>query len=134
MSDTLSPFDFVKEIQVTKRDLMVDSVAEKAYAPFVVNRALSYELDSLMAANAMNQRHHADKKYQFHFLLRIIRSQKRGFHKWPKPIKNEDLEAIKTLFACSHRKALEALRILTPEQIASIREITTEGGVTRKHK
>jgi len=130
----MSPFEFVKEIQSGKRDLMADPQSEKDYVPFVVNKALSYELDCLMEANAMNSRHHLDKKLQFGYLLKIIRARKRPFHKWVKKIENEDLEPIKLLWECSNIKALEILRILTPEQLNEVKRITDKGGVTKKPK
>lgn len=130
----MSPFDFVKEIQTGKRDLMTDPQSEKDYVPFVVNKALSYELDCIMEANAMNSRHHLDKKLQFGYLRGIVRARKRPFHKWVKKIENEDLEPIKKFWECSNNKALEILRILTPEQLEAVKKITDIGGVTKKHK
>jgi hypothetical protein len=130
----MSPFDFVKEIQTGKRDLMADPQSEKDYVPFVVNRALSYELDCVMEANAMNSRHHLDKKMQFGYLLRIVRARKRPFHKWAKKDVNESIDAVKKLWEFSDRKALDALRILTPEQIEQVKRITDMGGLTKKPK
>lgn len=124
----MNPFDFVKEIQTGKHDLMVDPQSEKDYVPFVVNKALSYELDCVMPANEMNQRHHLDKKLQFTYLLNIVRTRKRPFHKWIKPETSDAIESIKILFECSDRKAHEALRILTKEQVEHIQQITHKGG------
>lgn len=130
----MSPFDFVKAVQSTKQNLMADPQSEKDYVPFVVNKALSYELDCLMEANAMNSRHHLDKKLQFSYLFHMIRSRKRPFHKWVKKIDNDDLGCIKQLWECSDRKSLEILRILTPEQLEAVKKITDMGGLTKKHK
>jgi hypothetical protein len=129
-----SPFDFVKEIQAGKRDLMADPQSEKDYVPFVVNKALSYELDCLMEANAMNSRHHLDKKLQFGYLRHIIRARKRPFHKWIKKETNENIACVKLLWECSERKALEILRVLTPEQLLEVKRVTDPGGVAKKHK
>ena len=57
-----SPFDFVKEIQVGKHDLMTDPQSEKDYVAFIINKTLSYEMDCLLHANEMNRRHHLDRK------------------------------------------------------------------------
>jgi len=38
----MSPFDYLNAINTTKKDIMVDDVAEKAYTSFMVNRGLSY--------------------------------------------------------------------------------------------
>lgn len=128
MSPKLSPFDFVKELQHTKRNLMSDPENETFYAPFIVNKTLSYELDTISFANEMNRRHHLDKKMQHDYLMGTIRSRRRGFHKWAKPVENQVLEAVKEVWECSDRKATEILRILTPDQLVGVMEITNKGG------
>ena len=130
----MSPFDFVKEIQVGKHDLMTDPQSEKDYVPFIINKTLSYEMDCLLFANEINRRHHLDKKMQYHYLLATIRSRRRGFHKWSKPVENDALEAVKTYWHCSDRKAMEALRILNPTQIEALMQLTNHGGRIGKGK
>lgn len=130
----MSPFDFVKEIQLGKRDLMVDPLAEKDYIPFIINKTLSYELDTLLCTNEVNRRHHLDKKMQYHYLLHTIRSRRRGFHKWSKPVENDALEAVKEVWECSDRKGMEILRILSTSQIEEIMQITLKGGRVGKAK
>lgn len=125
----MNPFDFVKQIQTGKQDLMVDAQAEKEYVAFVVNRALSYELDCILQANEMNRRHHLDRKLQFGYLINTIRARKRPFHKWAKHETSEAIDAIKLFFDFSDRKAHEALRILTTEQIDQIKSKTSKGGL-----
>ena len=66
-----TPFDYVKAISYTKEDMIVDDITEKDYNPFIVNRALSMGIDTVLQANEMNQRHHLSKKLQFDFLLNI---------------------------------------------------------------
>lgn len=130
----MNPFDFVRQIQSGKQDLMTDPQSEKEYVPFVVNKALSYELDCLAYANEMNQRHHLDRKLQFHYLLNIVRNRKRPFHKWSKPEANEELQSIKLLFECSDRKAAEILHTLTTEQMALVKQATELGGRESKKR
>lgn len=124
----MNPFDYVKEIQAGKRDIMIDAESEKDYVPFVVNRGLSYEMDCVLYANEMNRRHHLDKKLQFHYLLNTVRARKRPFHKWIKPETSDAMDAIKLIFDCSDRKAREALRILSTEQVESLKLLTQKGG------
>lgn len=130
----MSPFDFVKEIQSTKRDLMVDPQSEKDYAAFIINKTLSYELDTLLGANEMNRRHHLDRKLQYHYLLHTIRARRRGFHKWSKPGENDALEAVKEVWECSDRKATEILRILSPTQIEEVMSLINKGGLIGKSR
>jgi len=127
----MSPFDYVNSILQNKKDLMVDEATEKEYAPFLVNRSLSYHKDCIMYANEMNQRHLIDKKLQYHFLLNTVRSQKRPFAKWAKPVKSDDLECIKQIYNFSDTKAREALRILSDEQIQELKEKTDIGGLRK---
>lgn len=127
----MNPFDYVNSILQNKKDLMVDEGTEKEYTPFLVNRSLSYHKDCIMYANEMNQRHLIDKKLQYHFLLNTVRSQKRPFAKWAKPVKSDDLECIKQIYNFSDAKAREALRLLSDEQIQELKEKTDIGGLRK---
>lgn len=135
MSEKLSPFDFVKEIQHGKRSLFaLDPENEKSYVPFLTNKALSYEQDTILYANEMNKRHHLDKRMQHDYLLNIVRARRRGFHKWLKPVENEALEAVKIYWEVSTPKALEILRILSATQVEAVMRLTDKGGRVGKGK
>ena len=46
----MTPFDFLNEINQGKKDLMADDIdqqVEKQYNPFIINRGLSYFLDTI---------------------------------------------------------------------------------------
>jgi len=124
---SLSPFDFLNTINTTKKDIMVDDIAEGDYVSFVVNRSLSYFPDTVALANVVNQYHHMDNKLQYHFLINTIRKRKR-FSKWIKPEKESDIEAIKEYYGYSNEKARQALSLLSPEQITIIKEKVNKGG------
>ena len=126
-----NPFDYVKAILRSKKQLIVDEITERNYNPFLVNRGLSYHKDCILYANEMNRRHFLDKKLQFAFLINTIRSQKRPFAKWLKSEKSDDLECIKTVFGFSDAKAREALRLLSKDQIQQLKEKTQTGGLTK---
>jgi len=128
---SISPFDFLNTINSSKKDIMVDDLAEKAYAPFVINRTLSYFPDTVGIANEMNRYHHIDKKLQYHFLINIVRKRKR-FSKWAKAQKDSDIDAVKTYYGYSNEKARQALTLLSPEQIQIIIEKVSKGGKRRK--
>jgi|TARA_R110000868_G_scaffold3864_12_gene23789 hypothetical protein len=127
----MSPFDYVNEILYGKKKLIVDESTEKSYAPFLVNRSLSYHKDCVLYANEMNRLYHLDNKLQNDFLLNIVRSQKRPFAKWVKAEKSEDLECVKQIFGFSDSKAREALRLLNKEQIQKLKEHTEIGGLRK---
>lgn len=127
----MNPFDYVNDILKDKKNLIVDELTEKDYQPFLVNRSLSYHMDCIIYANEMNRRHHLDKKLQNDFLINTIRSRKRPFAKWIKPVKSEDLECIKTYYGFSESKAREALNLLSDEQVKQIKEKTDIGGLRK---
>ena len=73
----MNPFEYTNAINYTKKDIMVDDVAEKAYSSYMINRQLSYFPDTVLAANEMNRNHHLDNRLQFDFFINIIRKKKR---------------------------------------------------------
>lgn len=124
---SLSPFDYTNAINFTKEDIMVDDVAEKQYAPYMVNRSLSYFPDTVALANEMNRYHHLDNRLQFDFLINIVRKRKR-FSKWAKAQTESDIDAVKEYYGYSNEKARQALTLLSPEQIKIIKIKVSKGG------
>lgn len=124
-------FDYVNQILYGKKNLIVDEESEKEYVPFLVNRALSYHYDTVLFANEMNRRHFLDKKLQNDFFINTVRSQKRPHVKWAKATKDDSLQYIKKAYGFSDSKALDALRLLTEEQIQELKEKTDIGGLRK---
>jgi len=124
----ISPFDFINAITYNKNDLMVDDWAEKQYAPYIVNKGLSYGADTVIQANEMNSRPHLDKKLQFQFLINNIRPKKR-FNKWIKADKIESIEVIKQYYGYSTDKARQVLPLLNQSQIDLIEQKLEKGGI-----
>jgi hypothetical protein len=124
-------FDYVNEILQGKKNLMVTAEDEKGYIPFLVNRALSYHYDCVLFSNEMNRRHFLDKKLQHDFFINTIRSKKRPYVKWGKSEKEDDLEYIKKSYGFSDSKAIEALRLLSKEDILKLKEQTDIGGLRK---
>jgi hypothetical protein len=123
----MNPFEYLNAINDTKKDIMVDDIAEKGYSSFMVNRGLSYFNDTVLFANEMNRNHHLDNRLQFDFLINIIRKRKR-FSKWMKPEVVSDVEVVKEYYGYSNEKARQALTLLTPEQITMIKKKAFKGG------
>jgi len=122
----MTPFDFVNLVLHTKKP--DDELDFKDYAPFIVNRSLSYHIDCVLYANDMNLWPSTDKDMQYQYLLNSIRPMKRKFAPWQKSKNDENIDCVKTYFGYSNQKAKEALRILTDEQIAEIKRKTDKGG------
>jgi hypothetical protein len=128
----MNPFDFVNSINLTKNDLMTgtenDELAEKGYAPYLVNKALSYFPDTLLYANEVNRLAHVDNKLQYQYLLNSIRAQKR-YSKWAKKEDSDDLEVVKEYYGYSNEKAYQALSILSKDQLNHIKKQLEQGGI-----
>ena len=123
----MNPFEYLNAINVTKKDIMVDDVAEKGYNSFMVNRGLSYFSDTILYANEMNKCHHIDERLQFDFLINIIRKKKR-WSKWIKASEVDNLELIKEYYGYSNEKAKSALSLMSNEQIEQLKMRIYKGG------
>ena len=123
----MNPFEYCNAINYTKKDIMIDDIAEKAYSPYMVNRQLSYFPDTVLAANEMNRNHHIDNRLQFDFFINIVRKRKR-FSKWYKPETVSDLEAVKKYYGYSNEKARQVLTLLNTDQINELKRKVTTGG------
>jgi len=123
----LNHFDYLNSINLTKQDIMVDDICEKAYNSFMVNRGLSYFPDTVVIANEMNKHHQIDNKLQYHFFINMIRKRKR-FSKWAKANKESDIDAVKEYYGYSNEKARQALTLLSPDQITIIKNKVSKGG------
>ena len=123
--------EIIPSILQTKKSVINDDIDQKDYAPFLVNRALSYHMDCVLYANEMNIHNQLDKDMQYQYLLNTVRPMKRKFQPWQKSEADKNIECVKVFFGYSNQKAKEALQILTDEQIAEIKRRTDKGGVTK---
>jgi hypothetical protein len=123
----MNPFEYVNAINMTKKNIMVDDIAEKQYVPYMTNRSLSYFNDTVLIANEMNINHHLDNRLQFDFFINIIRKRKR-FSKWFKPESQSDVEVVKAYYGYSNEKARQVLPLLTKEQLEVLKKKVDKGG------
>ena len=123
----VNPFEYVNAINMTKQDIMIDDIAEKAYNPFIVNRSLSYFRDTVLMANEINMNAHLDNRLQFDFYINIVRKKKR-FSKFMKPETVSDVEVVKEYYGYSNEKAKSALTLLTSDQINELKKKVYKGG------
>ena len=102
---------------------------EDTYPTFLVNRALSYHLDTVMVAVAMNQYPTIDKRMHYDFVRAMVRKTKRRYQKWSRKDETDaNLKAVKTFYKLSDEKAAVAVRVLTTKQLAEIIEQVDLGG------
>ena len=116
--------DWLNSVNFTKEDLSEDI---KSYPPYIINRCLSGHIDCVMYANEMNMHHQLDKDMQYSFYLNTLRKRKR-FSPWLRKDKVTDLECVKQYYGYSNEKALQALKILTKEQLTFIKQRLDIGG------
>ena len=126
MSKT-NPFDFVKSVSSTKKDIMVDDIEEKSYAPFLTNKALSYHQDAILFTNEMNCRHGLDHRLQYVFFLNTLRKRQR-FSKWEKPYISKKLDVVKEYYQISTREAQEYVNLLSDKQLRELKNRMNIGG------
>ena len=126
----MTPFDYLKAINETKEDVMLTTQDEKKYSSFIVNRGLSFFMDTIFQVNEMNGKHYLDSRLQFSYLLNSIRMKKR-YSKWLKPEKLHDLDVVKEYYGFSNEKAKNALEILSVDQLEQIKQKLDIGGVEK---
>ena len=113
-------FDIVKAIR-SKQNVYEWDAISKEYTPFIVNKALSFDMQSIMLANEMNKTHiNPEWAYQF-YVGAVTRTTK--FSPWikqAKPIPEATLKAVAEYYQCSIPKAIDACKVLNENQLEVI--------------
>ena len=123
--------DWLNSINNTKDNLVSnDPNVIKSYPPYIVNRCLSSHIDAILFANEMNMNHHLDKDLQYSFYLNSLRKKKR-FSPWLRKDKVNDLDIVKQYYNYSNDKAMQALKILSREQLDFIKQRLDTGGTKK---
>lgn len=123
----ISPFDYIKSITNTKKDLMEDnSDNEKLYKPFLINRGLGYFVDTVLFANEMNLYPDIPVKSQYYYYLAAIRKGNR-YAKWEKHKKDEDQELVQMVYNARPEVAKQYLKLLSKEDIKKLYALTDTG-------
>jgi hypothetical protein len=120
--------DWLNSIYDNKKDLLKeDPELSKKYPNFVINRILSGNIDTVLFANELNERFTMDKDMQYKYLLYAIPKRKR-FSQYLKKNEFEYLNLVKTYYGYNNEKALEALKLLSKEQLEFIKQKLNIGG------
>ena len=122
--------DYLNSINLNKNNLMdedSDPAWKLKYPAYIINKCMSHHMDTVMYANEMNQYSFLDSKMQYDFYIHIVRP-KRRFSPWGKKKKIDDLDLVKRYYGYSTDKAIQALRILSPNQIDYIKDKLNKGG------
>jgi len=127
----MGPFDVIKNISEKKIDSTTEEDFDSAYIPFLINRGLSFFVDTLFYVNDMNLNSHLTKKQQHDYLFHSIKPKKR-YAKWPKKAsEDENLELVKQYFGYNNEKAKAACHLLNETQIIKIKETFIKGGIVK---
>jgi hypothetical protein len=125
---TIELKNWLNSINHTKENLIKENPdLIKEYVPFIINKCLSGQIDTILFANEMNINHHLNKDMQYSFYLNSLRKRKR-YSPWIRKDKVVDLECIKQYYGYSNEKAFQSLKILSKEQIAFIKKQLETGG------
>ena len=108
-----------------------DVDAEKKYPAYVVNRCLSSFMDTILLSNEMNRNSHLPKRLQYDFLINSVKPRKR-FSPWARKDSIEYLDIVKEYYGYNDDKALQALRILTKDDLDTIAHLLRKGGNERR--
>ena len=120
--------DWLNSINFNKNNLIEeDPSIIKDYPPYIINRCLSGNLDSILFVNEMNRYSFLDKDIQYNFYLNTLRKKKR-FSPWLRKEKVTDLQCVKQYYGYSNEKASQALKILSRQQLDYIKQRLETGG------
>tara|TARA_B100001109_G_scaffold238433_1_gene220209 strand:+ start:41 stop:436 length:396 start_codon:yes stop_codon:yes gene_type:complete len=120
--------DYLYSINQSKKNILDDDPdAARKYPAYVVNRCLSSFTDTVLYANEMNRNSHLPPKMQYDFFINSVKPRKR-FSPWARKDSIDYLDVVKEYYGYNDDKALQALRILTKDQLDNISYLLRKGG------
>ena len=120
--------DYLYSINQSKKNILDDDKqAANKYPAYVVNRCLSSFTDTVLYSNEMNKNSHLPPKMQYDFLINSVKPRKR-FSPWARKDSIDYLDVVKEYYGYNDDKALQALRILTKDQLDKITYLLRKGG------
>lgn len=120
-------FDYVANINKSKEDIWdVNSPSE--YNQVMVNKAMSFHIETIHHAEIMNRSRLSDKMHYDFLRLAIPNSNKRYTGKWEKQSQDEEIELIQEAFNCNYIHAAQYRNILNNSEISEIRKVLYKGG------
>ena len=124
--------DYLYSINQSKKNILDDDPdAARKYPAYVVNRCLSSFTDTVLYANEMNKNSHLPPKMQYDFFINSVKPRKR-FSPWARKDSIDYLDVVKEYYGYNDDKALQALRILTKDQLDKIAHLLRKGGNERR--
>ena len=120
--------DYLYSINQSKKNILDDDPdAVRKYPAYVVNRCLSSFTDTVLYDNDMNKNSHLPPKMQYDFFINSVKPRKR-FSPWARKDSIDYLDIVKEYYGYNDDKALQALRVLTKDQLDIIKKSLSKGG------
>lgn len=134
----ISPFDFVNSISTERTSMWNDGTytqdeLNSSYNSWVINMAMANNNDTIFYSNELNMRSDISSHMQYDYLFNSVRKYKR-YGKWNKRSLPDNIELIKTYYNYNTEKSIEALKLLTDDQIDAIKASYYTGGAGSKRK
>lgn len=125
--ENMNPFELTKTFDTQE---YADDIS--GYAPYVINKKMSFSADTFKMASEMNINYGLDNRLQYDFYFYSIRPRKnRPFKRWLKTVKDENLDLIMRYFGYNRQKAKQVIKILSSTQLKEIeKELLIKGGGT----
>ena len=121
-------FDIVNDLSQHKKNLSNDIEFDKAYVPWIINKAFSNYYDTILYANEINTYGMQDKELQHDYYFYSIKPKKR-WSKWNKKVNLENIELIQKFYNVNINKAKEIAAILSDEDFEMLKKKNNKGGI-----
>lgn len=123
-------FDWLSDLNQAKKYLFNDQT-HTDFVPFIINRGMSQNVETVMIANEMNKHSHCTKEMVHDFYYYILTKKKR-FGKWAKQSTDNKvaLDLLMRHYAINRKRAIEYLELMTSKDIETIKLLYETGGRT----
>lgn len=121
-------YDWSYENSILQTKKYAEPNEKEQYSKYRTNTVLSNYVDTVLYANEMNMFPFISDKMHYDYLFNSIRAKKR-FFKRKKHINHSNINIISEYYKYNRKKSLEAYKILTEEQIKTIKEKLEKGGI-----
>lgn len=121
-------YDWSYENSILQTKKYVEPNEKEQYSKFRTNTILSNHVDTVLYANEMNMYPYINDKMHYDYMFNSIRPKKR-FFKRKKQVNHQNVSLVSEYYKYNRKKALEAMQILTNEQLETIKEKLEKGGI-----
>lgn len=121
-------FDFVNDLSSTK-SYIYNEDTNGVYNQFMINRAFSQHLDTILLASEMNRRSGLTNEMHHDFMFHSITAKKR-YGKWAKKVEDnpELVNYVKDHYNVGPERAIEYINMMSDQDITHIEATLSKGG------